>query len=590
MAKIDPRLKYFAASVAADLRVLTAVAPVRRAAAAAPEMVNVMVEVEAGNDGPPQGLLDAGFVLRTRAGNVLTGDLPRTAIPDLERIPGLKRAEASRPLRPELDHALPEARVVALHTGPPPRRGAGVIVGIIDDGIAFRHPSFRNGDGSSRILAIWDQRLEARGGEAPPADFGYGVEYTRATIDSALVGPHPRLRVRHVEQAPFHGTHVAGIAAGNGRPSGRSTGTQRFVGVAPDADLIVVANTRGLEKDPGTFADSADTLDAVRYILQMAERLGKAVVINLSQGDNIGPHDGTSLLEVGIASLIDGPGRALIKSAGNEGDSKRHAQGILPASGSNDVQIEVPDGEQEVTVDIWYPRAHRLSLRISPPGGAATTAPFNPPVNRMVTLSNGNKAFVDADLKDPGNYDNRTFVVLHPGTKTAVRKGAWTFHLKGTGAWHAWIQGGQSSAVFTSRFASAATTISIPGTSPSVITVGAYISKDPFSLGRVGRLSDISSHGPTRDGRRAPTLSAPGEEIHAPQPPSHFVGFKGTSMSAAMITGAVALMFEDGKELTASDVRQRLEQTARNDANTGAVPNNDWGFGKLDVEAACGGG
>ena len=128
----------------------------------------------------------------------------------LETIPGLVRAEVSRVLGRELDLALPEARVTAVHTGPPVRRGSGVIVGIIDTGIDYQHPSFRRTNNKTRILAIWDQRLIALPGEASPAGFNYGVEYTDADINAVLPLASPLMRVRHVDtpdpQGNFHGS------------------------------------------------------------------------------------------------------------------------------------------------------------------------------------------------------------------------------------------------------------------------------------------------------------------------------------------------------------------------------------------------
>ena len=117
-------------------------------------------------------------------------------------------------------------------------------------------------------------------------------------------------------------------------------GVNRFLGVAPDADIVVVANTRGRAQNERGLGDSADTLDAVQYILNVAAAHGRPVAINLSQGDNVGPHDGTSLLEVGIAGLITGPGQVMIKSAGNEGAIGRHAQGTLTAGTNQDVTFQ----------------------------------------------------------------------------------------------------------------------------------------------------------------------------------------------------------------------------------------------------------
>ena len=606
MAKIDPRLRYLCWPQLADVQSLVAprkrvkarphVAPRTKArgksrgdastrgrAGASSEPVNVMVEIE--RSGIPRDLLALGFVPRTRAGSVLTGDVPLGVIAQLEKVRGLKRAEQSRILRRELDVACVEARADLVHNGSPARRGAGVIVGIIDRGIDYQHQSFRNADGTSRILAIWDQGLEPTANESSPARFGYGVEYKKTAIDAALRSTNPGKGVRHADHAPFHGTHVAGIAAGGGQPSVSPSGP-RFVGVAPEAELIVVANTRGQKNDPGTLGDSADTLDAVRYILEIARRRRKPVVINLSEGDNIGPHDGSSLLEVGIANLIKGPGRALVKSAGNGGDAEHHATGTLAAGDLQNVQIEVPPGESEVMVDIWYGRGDRLSLQIAPPDrGAASTRTFEPCSHESVTLSNGNTVFVDADVKDPGNHQNRIFVLLGKGSGTEVQPGAWSFQLRGHGKWHAWIQL-TSHAVFKEPFVSADTTISIPGSSTAVISVGAYISNALFSLGVEGELADVSSRGPTRDGRLAPTLSAPGVEITAPQPGDRFAAVGGTSMSAAMVSGAVALMFEVKPRSTARKIKEVLEQTARRDAQTGKKPSDAWGAGKLDIAAA----
>jgi subtilisin family serine protease len=594
MAKLDPGLRYLAAAPAGNLVALAFESALGvEAAAAAPPRAKVLVEVE-GNGA--QNLVQAGFVIRTRAGNVLSGEIPIDAIPGLDNVEGLVRAEVSRVLAHELNLALPEARVIAVHTGPPGRRGAGVIIGIIDSGIDYQHPSFRHANGKTRILAIWDQRLRPQAGESSPGGFNYGVEYSDAAIDAALASATPLTQVRHVDipdrQGNCHGTHVAGIAAGNGRPAPAAGGTQ-FLGVAPDADIVVVANTRGRAQNERGLGDSADTLDAVQYILNVATTAGRPVAINQSQGDNVGPHDGTSLLEVGIAGLISGPGQVLIKSAGNEGALNRHAQGTLTAGASQDLQFRVPANTTEVMIDVWYPGADRIDVRLTPPGAAATpTAVFTAPSTQNVTFSNGNAGFVDLDTLDPGNGDNRTFVVLEPGSGMTVQSGVWTLQLRGAtitnGRWHAWIQR-HSLAQFQPPLVNNASTISIPGTSTAVISVGSYVTNAANPGSAVGALSSFSSRGPTRDGRRAPTLSAPGEELTAAQPaPALFGGLSGTSMASPMVTGTAALMLEVNPAQTAVDIRTCLERSARLDGQTGAAAGNQWGAGKLDAQAACG--
>src|SRR5262249_30891180 len=150
MAKIDPGLKHLVAA-SRSLRAVAPAPPEHEAAKRAPARANVMLELE--GDAIPAALLDAGFVPRTRAGRVLTGEIALDAIAKLEHVPGLKRAERARRLERELDLALPDANALALHQALPPQQGESVIVGIIDHGIDYRHSSFRNNDGSTRILA-----------------------------------------------------------------------------------------------------------------------------------------------------------------------------------------------------------------------------------------------------------------------------------------------------------------------------------------------------------------------------------------------------------------------------------------------------
>jgi subtilisin family serine protease len=588
MAKLDPGLKLLMASAPADLTAIANDSMLSvEAAPAQPARANVLAEFS----GDSAALEAAGFRVRTRAGDIVSGDIDVANIANLDNVAGLRRAEVSRVLGYELDLALTDARVTNVHTGPPARRGAGVIVGIIDSGIDYQHPAFRNSLNQSRVLGIWDQALTAQGNEQPPAGFTYGVEYRRQEIDLALASASPLASVRHQDDPDqmFHGTHVSGIAAGNGRPPQQGQTQPTFVGVAPEADIIVVANNRGRAEGERGLGDSADTLDAVQYILSIATAQGRPVVINQSQGDNVGAHDGTSLLERGIANLITGAGRILVKSAGNEGARDRHAQGTAVVNNAQDIRFTVPGSTSEVVIDIWYPGADRMACALVPPGGGAT-ATVSPPSTITIALPSGNSAFVDADLDDPDNHDNRTFVRLSRGSQAAVAAGTWTLRLTGTtivdGRWHAWIQR-TSGSRFLAPFVNPSSTISIPGTSRAVITAGAYVTRGGAPL---GRLADFSSRGPTRDGRQAPTIAAPGEQVMStlpPSPPGSFGLLSGTSMASPIVAGTVALILQQHPNATAAAIRTCLEQTARHDAFTGAAAGNNWGAGKLDAQAAC---
>jgi subtilisin family serine protease len=591
MTKLDPGLRFLIEQVQDFSSEFADEVPfaVEAGAQETPD-VTVLVQFE----GDLSSLEEAGFRTRSIAGDVATGEVDLGLVEELAAHPAVRRMEASRVLGRELDLALPESRADAVHTGPPGHRGSGVIVGIIDSGIDYTHQAFRRTDGTSRILAIWDQGLAPQVGEASPTGFTFGVEYQKVAIDNALASANPFAVVRHRDlQIPgdgFHGTHVAGIAAGDGSVAGQGRPAFTFVGVAPEADIAVVANTRGRAAGERGLGDSADTLDAIRYLFDLAASLGRPVVINQSQGDNVGPHDGTSLLERGIDNLLGGPGRAMVKSAGNEGATGRHASGTVTAGGFQNVSFTVPAAQTgAVTLDIWYRGTDRFEFTLTPPGGAPTAAVLpgattTPPIG----LPNGNQVFVDSDLNDPGNGDNRIFVVLSRGGAGAVQQGTWSFALRGAtvtlGQWDGWIQR-NAAARFLPPLVNPARTISVPGTAAEIITAGSYMTRGSG----VGTLSSFSSLGPTRDGRQAPTVAAPGQVLMAPQPTSTgdpYGLMQGTSMAAPMVTGSIALLLQENVTLTQSVVRDCLVRGARSDAFTGATPNNAWGAGKLDAQAS----
>ena len=438
--KIDPRLLFLKQESPAVLSELEGTGHFALEVAAVPApKVAVLVQF----NGPLSVLESAGLTSAIVAGDVATGDIELGKVDALAALPEVVRIESSRPLLSELDVSVPEIRANAVHTGSPALKGTGVIVGIIDSGIDFAHQCFRKADGTSRILSIWDQSLTPTGSERSPAGYTYGVEYTKANIDAALATANPTSSVRHQDSDPGHGTHVAGIAAGDGSVAGNSKPAFTFVGVAPEADIIFVANSAGTPD----LGDSAATLDAAKYIFEKAAALNKPVVINLSQGDNMGPHDGTSLLERGLDNLLGGPGRIFVKSAGNAGADNIHASGTVAAGGTEQVQFTVPAGDTSPeTLDIWYYGPDRFGITITTPGGHTTT-PVNPgAAPSSINLPNGNRLLIVSRLNDPNNHDNRIYIQLSRGTSPTIQQGNWFFGLQGTtvvdGRFDAWIERG----------------------------------------------------------------------------------------------------------------------------------------------------
>ncbi|RSN31372.1 hypothetical protein DMC61_14580 [Amycolatopsis sp. WAC 04169] len=580
---LDPRLK-FLLSEAGDDGDLAALETTGRFGLYVENVLEpqVHVLVHAGTDDDAD-LTERGLKITTRAGDIVAGEVALSQVESLDAAEHVLLVEAARAMDAELDISLPETGANLVHTGQPGLRGAGVIVGIIDSGIDWRHECFLNAAGNSRVIRLWDQSLVPQAGEASPSPFGYGVEYQQGQIDAALAAPNPLTVVRSIDDAVGHGTHVAGIAAGDGSPSGNGRPPFTFIGVAPEADIVVVANRVTTD----AVGDSASTLDAVQYIFALADTLGRPAVINLSQGDNLGPHDGTSLLERGIDNLLGAAGRSMVKSAGNAAGSGAHASGAVTAGGTDTPQFDVPANDVTPdTFDFWYRAADRIDFSIAPPNGVASPS-VSPGTSTTLVLPNGNRVFVDSVTDHPNNGDNRIFVQLQRGTSTTIQQGTWTVTLTGAtitdGGWHAWIERGTTVPQFIGSHRNDRVTISVPGTSAEVITAASYITKGAG----VGNLSTFSSRGPTRDGRNAPTIAAPGDSIisarsGAGTASAQYVAMRGTSMAAPHVTGTVALLLQAKPTLTQQQIISYLGNKARADDFTSRVPNNEWGAGKLN--------
>lgn len=221
--------------------------------------------------------------------------------------------------------------------------GKGVITAFLDSGIDYRHPDFRKEDGSSRILAIWDQSIAGN----PPAGFRLGTEYDRNIINDALQQEDIQegYRICPSRDLSGHGTHVAGIAAGNGRSS-----NERNRGVAYESDLLVVKlGTPGKNSFPRT----TELMLGMDYILRKALELKQPVAVNISFGNTYGSHDGTSLLETYLSDMANYWKSVLVIGTGNEGSARGHTSGQLVMGREQEVEFAVGEYEPALSLQIW---------------------------------------------------------------------------------------------------------------------------------------------------------------------------------------------------------------------------------------------
>lgn len=472
-----------------------------------------------------------------------------------------------------------------------PSDGRGALIGIIDSGFDLTHPGFLDTQGRTRILAAWDQvNLKGSAG-APPRGFGYGVEYTGAKIDEH-VAAQKTLTVRNHEDAGAHGTYVAGIAAGNGAPLGV------YKGVAPKADLILVTYRNDVPVGESTYV-----LDAMNYIGKLAGALARPVVINLSQGDNLGSHDGMSPVERAIDHVIE-EGRVLVVvSAGNErgGPASHHAQGKVEQGRELALSFALMVSPERVvdgdTIELWYSGSDCFAVALQAPDGTRSDFIESDGMDHVIEFPAGNRAHVCSQSGHPTNGDNRIGIVMDRGD--GWETGPWQLILRGDkvecGDFYAWADRPNAVTVIDFRsHQSEASTITLPGNARRAITVGGFISRPSQCEDNREMRGDFaagSSTGPTRDGRIKPDLTAPSSLVMAPRMrrdyySTHYDLMSGTSMAAPHVTGVIALLWSLWPGLAAGQIRDALLSTARDDAFTGVTPNTSWGQGKLDAKAA----
>lgn len=573
---------------------------------------------------------------------------------DIERLaahPGVVKLSYGLAPKPFLDRSIPNigANHVWQLQGPAfaGTTGTGVIVGIIDTGIDFTHPFFSTTTDpvpvppnkpvhQTRILRIWDQTLDKKGDDEHLPDplvidfpQSWGVEYTAAMINDALKKPESII-LRHTD-TEGHGTHVASIAAGNGRDK------HAFVGIAPEADLVIVklfglvGTPTGLNPRP-SLEDCFE--QAVNYILNVAAAEQKSVVINYSAGDTMGPHDGFTSQETFLSGTFENTtGRAFVIAAGNDSDWGHHASILLPnvpqpASGAVTIPLELYDtrevGESKpLRVELYYPADDvSISVKVSlPPQGnqPATIIPETPFPDVNTDFFNGGRAYTAINGQvDSGAVRRKRFMLtLEPLSTAGHARGTYSLTVKYTVAGaaagkiaHLWceydgmslgLKIGAIDPQFTNVSAKDRFLISSPAGADNTICVAAYDARNgtPFDIDRDSSAGPLADYGSGFPQPAKPDLAAPGSGIKAAASRDYHPGpldlpidyrdgaakvrLSGTSMAAPHVAGTIALMLKKKKDLGVSDIARILKTWA--DPYTPAQPERA-GAGRLNAEDA----
>jgi subtilisin family serine protease len=538
------------------------------------------------------GEVPNGVRVVARFGAIVTARVTRSAIPLIHRAKEVRSVKAPRlygpdwmPVSAEQDDGDMRASDERRPHGVA-QTGRGVVVALVDWGMDFAHPDFRRQDGSSRLLALWDQRARSNG--RSNNRYGYGWVHDRRAINAALAHRSPYLELAYhpadAGPGPSHGTHTAGIAAGNGRSGGPA-------GMAPEADIIFVHLATATGERGDDLGDSVALLEAIDFITRVAGH--RPWVLNLSMGRHAGPHDGTTLTEQGIdAVLAEAPGRACVQSTGNYFSRPIHTAGALRPGEVRDIGFET--GEEDGfphEIDIWYAGRDRITVEVISPSqgltGHAVTG------EEAVLVAGGQKVGrLYNRRRDPNNHDNEAQIYLD----ASAPRGSWVLRLRGTdvvdGRYHCWVERDPGCSLCQPRFALSdvvhSTTTGTICNGFLSIAVGAY---DAHRAERP--LAIFSSDGPTRDGRFKPDIVAPGVDVlsarsatrHATVSDSLVARMSGSSMAAPFVAGTVALMFEAaGRPMAVRETREALLRSA--EPLTTGEPQSRWGSGYCDVTAA----
>lgn len=494
--------------------------------------------------------------------------------------------------------------------------GAGVVVGVVDTGIDVTHPAFRTEDGKTRIkwLITWGDpqgihpEIEAAYGCTDLAQAACAV-YSAEDIDAMLANQRPV--PDDAKDFAGHGTHVSGIAAGNGRTLAGEG--KKFVGVAPEATLIVASPS------PGGGFDDDTVLRGTQFIFDRAAELGMPAVVNLSLGGDFGPHDGTSPLEAGLAAMVgdNKPGKAIVVAAGNSGalydlgdetPAGIHTEVHVSDHGPVRAPIAVPGAsEGEVFVWIHYGENDALSVGLEAPDGTWIT-PVPPGDDEGYDDGNGTTGAVVND--EPGkssiNEDSNAAVVVWSGSWQ--EGGDFAILLEGHGQAEMWITASGDAAKNGAYFRAGKRqgTINTPSSHPRLLGVGCTLNRHQWvpvgspliAISGFGPDDEIvddslcyfSAGGPSPLGVMKPEIVAPGAFVASamseeadprtrgggmfdgPSCPDdskcyvvgdHYALAVGTSMSAPVVTGAIAVLLEQDPTLTQALVTDVLQASAR---------------------------
>lgn len=450
--------------------------------------------------------------------------------------------------------------------------GKGVITAIIDTGIDIYSSEFRNADGSTRILDIYDQTLQR--------------EYSAADIDAFIGKDRNVYTGRDIsqeenEEIPAfdniqHGTNVAVIACGKS-------------GVAYESDIIVVKMGYSYNNQ---FPRTTSLMDAIDYIIRKAMEYNRPVAINISYGMNYGDHNGNTLLESYINAAASGYKCSICIGSGNEADKAVHYGGTIKNAQTDTVEIAVGEYQSSIDIQIWKYYWDDIRVTLISPDGTERVIVTHGKISRY-TLGGTNVISMSGE-PSPYNLYQEIYINLQL-QGSYITSGIWKIQLYGEnvrqGTYNIWLPASVSLNRATGVIRPVAyDTITIPATAGGCISVGAYNSYTgayaAFS-GRGSALTDVLTAG------IKPDILAPGVDISIRMDTRQgvvYTSVTGTSYATPFVTGAAALLMQWGivmgndRFMYGEKLKAYLRSGARQLDGVTQTPNPVTGYGALCVE------
>ncbi|MDO5411507.1 MAG: S8 family peptidase [Lachnospiraceae bacterium] len=464
--------------------------------------------------------------------------------------------------------------------------GQGVIIAFADTGIDYTHPAFLDENGQSRIIRIWDQTIQSG---TPPKGLYYGTEFTREQLNEALASENPMDVVRTTD-TNGHGTYVAGAAAGSRVVSEG----ERYQGAAPRAEIAVVRLKPAKQylrqyyqiPESAQVYQENDILLALRYFLDLQEELDRPMVVCFTMGTNLGGHDGGTPLGRMLNNIAREQSMALVAAAGNEAARAHHYHGTAYSGEIPDtVELQVAENEAGLFMEVWPDSSELVTIAVISPSGQRTEK-FNIRLgveNRLQFVLEGTMLSVNFWFSASGNGNQ---IITLQFSRPAP--GLWRILVYSVlhydGGFHIWLPAEdliRADTIFLKPDIDV--TLTDPSAADHVITAGAYNHVTDSIYLQSGR-------GKTRTSQQQPALAAPGTAIDGPSR-SSVSGYEsrtGTSAAAAITAGAAASVLTWGiinrnlPIMTGTTVKFFLTVGAVRQNNL-PYPNNEWGYGKLNL-------